>query len=108
MTYDRKEVGNKLRKRRTELGLTQEKVSEMIDRALTFYTRIELGTTGMSVDTLLSLCSALKMRPDEILMEPKSEESLKNHEWIAAAITNCPPEKQEIAIGILKVYLGEK
>ena len=53
MTYNRKAVGNEIRRRRLALGLTQEQAAEKIDRALRFYSRIELGDVGMSVDTLL-------------------------------------------------------
>lgn len=108
IAYDRKEIGNRLRARRQALGFTQEQVAEMIDKSLTFYTRIELGTAGMSVDTLLSICNALKTRPDEILLNPQSEESIQNYKWIAEAISNSPEDKQRVAINILKAYLGEK
>ena len=107
IAYNRKEIGNKLRTRRTALGLTQEQVAGMIDKSLTFYTRIELGTAGMSVDTLLAISVALKTRPDDILLKPKSEESVLNQHWIAEAISNCSAEKQRVAINILKAYLGE-
>ena len=49
MTYDRKAVGNEIRRRRLALGLTQEQAAEKVDRALRFYSRIELGDVGMSV-----------------------------------------------------------
>ena len=107
IAYNRKEIGSKLRARRAALGLTQEQVAEMIDKSLTFYTRIELGTAGMSVDTLLAICAALKTRPDDVLLNPKSEESVQNQRWIAEAISNCSVEKQRVAINILKAYLGE-
>ena len=51
MTYDRKAVGNEIRRRRLALGLTQEQAAEKVDRALRLYSRIELGDVGMSVDT---------------------------------------------------------
>ena len=106
--YDRKKIGNRLRARRLALGFTQEQVAEMIDKSLTFYTRVELGTAGMSVDTLLAVCTALKTRPDDVLLDPRAEEDVQNQQWIAEAISNCPPEKQRVAINLLKAYLGEK
>ena len=51
MTYDRKAVGNEIRRRRLAIGLTQEQAAEKVDRALRFYSRIELSDVGMSVDT---------------------------------------------------------
>ena len=105
MTYDRKAVGNEIRRRRLALGLTQEQAAEKIDRALRFYSRIELGDVGMSVDTLLEICSMLKTAPDALLVRETTSESDASREWIAEAIAQCPAEKQQTAIDLLKVYL---
>ena len=105
MTYDRKAVGNEIRRRRLALGLTQEQAAENIDRALRFYSRIELGDVGMSVDTLLEICSMLKTTPDALLVRETTSESDASREWIAEAIAQCPADKQQTAIDLLKVYL---
>ena len=105
MTYDRKAVGNAIRKRRLALGLTQEQAAEKIDRALRFYSRIELGDVGMSVDTLLEICGMLKTTPDALLIRETSDDANAAREWIAEAIARCPAEKQQTAIDLLKVYL---
>lgn len=105
MAYDRKAVGSEIRKRRLALGLTQEQAAEKIDRALRFYSRIELGDVGMSVDTLLEICALLKISPDALLIGKASDGAKANCQWIAEAIANCPIEKQQTAIDLLKVYL---
>lgn len=105
MTYDRKAVGNEIRIRRLALGLTQEQAAEKIDRALRFYSRIELGDVGMSVDTLLEICGMLKTTPDALLIGEASDAAAANSQWIAEAIANCPADKQQTAIDLLKVYL---
>ena len=105
MTYDRKAVGNEIRKRRLALGLTQEQAAEKIDRALRFYSRIELGDVGMSVDTLLEICALLKTTPDALLIRKASDDVKAKYQWIAEAIANCPVEKQQTAIDLLKIYL---
>lgn len=105
MTYDRKAVGNEIRRRRLALGLTQEQAAEKIDRALRFYSRIELGDVGMSVDTLLEICALLKTTPDALLIGKASDNAASNYQWIAEVIANCPVEKRQTAIDLLKVYL---
>ena len=105
MTYDRKAVGSEIRKRRLALGLTQEQAAERIDRALRFYSRIELGDVGMSVDTLLEICGMLKTTPDALLISQTSDQSEANRLWIAEAIANCPEEHQKTAIELLTVYI---
>lgn len=105
MTYDRRAVGNEIRRRRLALGLTQEQAAEKIDRALRFYSRIELGDVGMSVDTLLEICGMLKTTPDALLIGKVSDASEATRLWIAEAVANCPSDKQQTAIDLLKVYL---
>lgn len=105
MTYDRKAVGNEIRRRRLAFGLTQEQAAEKIDRALRFYSRIELGDVGMSVDTLLEICALLKTTPDALLIGKVPDDAKANCQWISEAIANCPLEKQQTAIELLKVYL---
>lgn len=105
MTYDREKVGREIRKRRLALGLTQETVAEQCGRVLRFYSKIELGTAGMSVDTLLSICKVLQTTPDALLLPSPSEKTEENQKWISEALSSCPPEAQQTAIELLKVYL---
>lgn len=105
MTYDRKLVGSEIRRRRVAIGLTQEQAAEKIDRALRFYSRIELGDVGMSVDTLLAICTMLKTTPDKLLLRPAPKEAEANGQWIADAMAACSPEQQKTAMELLKVYL---
>ncbi len=103
--YDKKAVGKEIRKRRLAMGLTQEQTAEKIDRAVRFYSRIELGTVGMSVDTLLAICSVLKTTPNAILLKAATKEEEANQKWLMEAIAACPLEKQQTMIELLKVYL---
>ena len=50
--YDSTAVGERIRRRRTELGLTQAQLAEKINRAVKYCADIERGTCGMSIDTL--------------------------------------------------------
>lgn len=105
MAYDKKAVGIEIRRRRLALGLTQEQAAEKIERALRFYSRIELGDVGMSVDTLLAICKMLKTTPDALLLSISTDDNDASRKWIAEAIACCPLEKQQTAIELLKVYL---
>lgn len=105
MTYDKIAIGKEIRRRRQLLGLTQEQAAERAELSLRFYARVELGEVGMSVESLLAICSALKTRPDGLLVQPLSHEAEANREWIAEAIANCPLDKQRIAIDLLKSFM---
>ena len=46
--YDRLAVGDRIRKKRVQLGFSQDEVAERIDRAPKYCSDIERGTCGMS------------------------------------------------------------
>lgn len=105
MSYDKKDVGAEIRRRRLALGLTQEQAAERIDRALRFYARIELGDVGMSVDTLLEICTLLKTTPDALLCSDIKNKSQSDLDWLNDALSNCPLEQQKTAVDLVRVYL---
>lgn len=62
--YDRVLVGKLLKSARIASGLTQEKAAEAAGCSLRHLVQVEGGTTGMSIDLLLSLCSVYHITPD--------------------------------------------
>ena len=50
-----KEIGQRLRQRRTELNLTREQFAELADIGAGYYGQIEVGTSQMSIDTLIKV-----------------------------------------------------
>lgn len=58
-----KAVGERIRRRRTELGLTQAQLAEQLDRSTKFCADIERGTCGMSINTLMQFSCALQLSP---------------------------------------------
>ena len=105
--YDKVRVGNQIRRLRQKLGWTQEQAAERIEKSLIFYSRIELGQTGMSFQTLLDICSVFGVTPDEILLEHHSEETLANIEWIAKRMAVLPAKRRQTAIELFKLYLDD-
>lgn len=65
--YDRYSVGERLQKRRLSLGLSQEALAERIDRAAKYYSDIERGICGMSVETMLVLSKQLDISLDYMM-----------------------------------------
>jgi len=62
-------IGNKLYEARKRSGYTQAQAAEAAEISDRTYADIERGTVNMRVETLISICSALKLTPDEILTE---------------------------------------
>ena len=60
-------VGRKVRKRRKELGFTQEKLAEASGLHRTYIAGIEAGKRNISLKNLEKLAKALKVSPDDLL-----------------------------------------
>lgn len=73
-----KHIGE-IRKRR---GLSQQKLSEIIDKSPTYVSYIEGGLKCMSLDTFVSIANALQVSADELLKD-NIENNIKvaNHEF---------------------------
>ena len=111
MTYDRLAVGDRLRLKRTLLGLTQDQMAEKIDRATKYYADIERGSCGMSIETLLALSSTLDMSLDYIIMGPADTETeTQKHtdetSAIIGLIETYPQQKRQYALDLLKLFIA--
>lgn len=110
MTYDRISVGERLRSKRTLLGMTQEEMAEKIDRATKYYADIERGSCGMSVETLLSLSSVLDMSLDYIILgkTAKERDGAYTDEVVAtmSLLNNCSSRNRSYLLKILKLFLA--
>ena len=61
-------IGNNLYKVRKTKGLTQAEVAEISDLSDRAYADIERGSVTMRIDTLLKICAALHITPNDILV----------------------------------------
>lgn len=55
MDYNMKKSGERIRRLRINNGLTQEQVAEVLNISRSFYSRIETGEKGCSIDLFVHL-----------------------------------------------------
>lgn len=67
MSMDYETIGKRIKRRRKEKGLTQERFAELIDRSPAFIGHIERGTRIMSLETFFEIARALDCSADELL-----------------------------------------
>lgn len=63
-----KQIGANIRAYRKKQKLTQAQLAEMTQISVIHVSHIENGTVAMSLDTLLSICKALNITPNDILL----------------------------------------
>lgn len=67
MVLDYQKIGRRLRKRRRMLGMTQEKLAKEIDVCASYVGLIERGKRIPSLETMVKLCRALRVRIDRMV-----------------------------------------
>lgn len=70
---DYTEIGHKIRQARTEQNYSQEQLAELCGISTAFLGHIERGTRAMSLETLVSVCSALNISIDYLLLDEISD-----------------------------------
>ena len=66
------QIGERIKKSRKAVGLTQEKLADRIDVSSQYVSDLERGVVGTSVPTLVNICETLHVSCDYILMGRES------------------------------------
>ena len=93
--------GERLRNRRSTLGLTQEYMAEKASITLRFYQMIERGEKSVSLDTLISISKTLKISIDYLLF---GEIASNIDNPLNEALNKLSPQQREDALRILQLY----
>ncbi len=104
LLFDFHSIGNKLLAVRKHLGLTQAEVAEAAGLSDRTYADIERGSVNMRLETILRICQALQITPDQVLTEDNTSLTVQKEE-ILAKFDSCAPKEQETALAILNAYL---
>ena len=69
MALDYKAIGKRVCDSRKKLGITQEKLSEMVDLSPAHISHIESGKTKVSLESLVNIANALNTTTDSLLYD---------------------------------------
>ena len=103
LIFDLHDIGNNLYKVRKASGLTQAEVAEKAELSDRTYADIERGSVTMRVDSLLKICTALHITPNDILVAYNRVEITEQD--IVEAIKDCSNHEKETARKLLSVYI---
>lgn len=96
------DIGKRIRSRRKALGLSQERLAELVEISITHMSHIETGSTKLSLPVLIKLANALSCSTDELLSDSLMRcEPVLNQE-IAALIKDCNSIELRILVDVLK------
>ena len=100
------EIGQRLRRKRNELKLTREEFAELADLSVGFYGQLEVGTSQMSIDTLVKISQSMHLPMEYILFGteyPKGDDNA-----VIEMLRHCSPNEQKLAEKVLKLFLMKK
>lgn len=103
LVFDLDVIGNNLYKVRKEKGLTQAEVAEKAELSDRTYADIERGNVTMRIDSLLKICAALHISPNDILTSNSDIEITE--QFIADTVKDCTHQEKKTALCILNAYI---
>ena len=108
MEIDFELMGNRIREARKRKGWTQENLSEELDVAIAFISRIERGKTEVSLKRLSQIARILDVPIEELItgVAPKNGKYLDRD--INRILEQCTPDKQKLIYNIAKILSGIK
>ena len=105
MEINYRKIGQRMKKRRKELSLTQEKLAEYCDVSSTYISHIETGIAKVSLDVLYRVSVVLETTPDYFLVDTiKSPEYVKRE--LSELLDKCTPETLYTAGKLLETLVS--
>ena len=108
MEIDYALLGKRIAEIRRKRGFTQEKLAEKADVTNNYISHIENNRSIPSLETIVRLCAALDVTPDEILLGTgvKSREYLSSD--ILHKLEDCTPQEKRLVNGFIDLLMKER
>ena len=103
MALDYNIIGERLKKARIDNNLTQEKLAEKLDVSIAFLSRIERGSSHISLKRLSQICDILGITEGSILNGSSNNSDTYLVSESDDILKNTTPEKQKLIYKIAKI-----
>ena len=70
------QIGDRVKRAREKSGMTQEQFAELISKTPQFISDLERGVSGISIETLRTICEKLCISSDSILFADRNENDI--------------------------------
>ena len=91
-------LGKRIQTIRKKMGLSQAKLSEIIDKTPTYVSYIESGIKSPSLDTLILIANALGVTTDMLLAESLNDYLIVDIKEYDALFHDCSPYERRVMI----------
>ena len=108
--YDTRSTGERIRSKRILLGLTQEEVAEQIHRVPKYYSDVERGSCGMSMETMISIAKTLDISLDYMIFGTPAKEELARVESqetsLIHLLAQCNSRQHEYVTRLMQLLIA--
>lgn len=108
MVVDYSLIGKRLADVRRARKMTQEKLAEKTDLANNYISNIENSRSIPSLETLVKLCDALDITPNDILLGTSVVSDSYMNVELQKKITQCTPKEKRLIDGFVRLLIDER
>ena len=101
MTIDYSDIGQRIKIKRVEKGLTQEKLAELVGIGPSHMSHLESGKTVASLDVFIALCNVLECSADELLCREIAVAKPFLDNWLVDLVADCDTTETKILTDVL-------
>ena len=107
MDIDYKVIGRRIKQARLKKGLSQEKLSEIMDVSVVFISRVERGST-LSLKRLVQFSKVLEVPLEYLISGSIPDEKNYLDKELYETLINCTPTKQRLIYNIAQIVSNAK
>lgn len=98
-------IGDRLYAIRKKRGMTQAQVAGLAGVSERTYPEIERGIVNMRILTFVRICDALRISPDEVLIDTQLQLASREND-VLARLNSCSFHQRDTALQLLEVYFN--
>lgn len=108
MNIDYKIIGKRIKQARMNKHKTQEDLAEYLEVSNSYVSRIERGTTKISLELLVKVCNHLDIEPSYVLTGSVSSSNDYLRNDIVNMLKDCSSEKIKLIVEVIKPIIEYK
>lgn len=96
------QIGKRIQNYRKEKKITQEQLANMVELSIPQISYIENGKSGLSLESLVNIATALDASVDDILFGYRVQSNDRLYDYYANLMTGCSDTNKQIIIDTSK------
>ncbi len=95
-------IGKKIREYRVKNNLTQEELAEKLNISVKYISRIENGSGGVKLETLINAMNLLGIAPNDAFGDLIKNDDIKLQLFLSSKISELSKEKIEFLLSLIE------